>query len=85
MRGLNRRDSQVLATGMERRWRAAEEHPWWGSKSHAAHARMSALAPHSLSLTAPSEQEEQDEQVRREVHAANENPSLSVAVDLCLT
>ncbi|KAK1688085.1 hypothetical protein BDP55DRAFT_630198 [Colletotrichum godetiae] len=62
------------------RWRAAEEHPPRGSKSHAAHARMSALAPHS-----PSHPSEQEGQVRREVHAANEASSLTVAVELCLT
>ncbi|KAK1482564.1 hypothetical protein CCUS01_04177, partial [Colletotrichum cuscutae] len=45
---------------------------------------MSALAPHSLShFTVPPS--EQEEQVRRDVHAANDTCSLIVAVELCLT
>ncbi|UQC82502.1 uncharacterized protein CLUP02_07990 [Colletotrichum lupini] len=45
---------------------------------------MSALAPHSLShFTVPPS--EQEEQVRRNVHAANDICSLIVAVELCLT
>ncbi|KAI3535142.1 hypothetical protein CSPX01_11660, partial [Colletotrichum filicis] len=77
----------ILAKGGER-WRAAEKHSPRGSKtrSHTARARINERASPPLSLShcgvPPSEQEEQ---VRRDVHAANDICSLIVAVELCLT